>query len=214
MFNKIQNIKWGSDPAKRGQTPLSNKGFTLVEVLVAITVFTLVTAVAVGLFIHALQSQRKVLAYQELFDQTSFIMEYMTRGIRMAKKQRTVTAPISCIATVGRNYELVGGSPSHLRFIRWDHLVGAFICYEFRVRENRLEVSRDRGVSWAFLTSPRLKVINFRFNIIGDGPETPPIQPIQPRVTIVLEVGGREYGAGLRPRIHLQTTVSQRDLDL
>lgn len=189
------------------------KGFTLVEVLVAVTVFTLVIGVAGGLFVHVLQSQRKVLAYQELFDQTSFIMEYITRGIRMAKRQTATTTPITCITTIGRNYELVGGSPSHLRFIRWDGTLTppAHVCYEFRLSGTRLEVSRDRGASWTVLTSPRLEVTNLRFRIVGDGPQTPPEQP---RVTIVLEARGIEHGAGRWPTTHLQTTVSQRDLDI
>jgi prepilin-type N-terminal cleavage/methylation domain-containing protein len=188
-------------------------GFTLVEILVAISIFALIMVVAGGLFVHVLQSQKKVLAYQELFDQTSYIMEYITRGIRMAKKQRGATDPITCLTTVGRNYELVGASPHHLRFIRWDHLTATSTCYEFRLTANRLEVSRNRGVSWAPLTSPGLTVTNLRFNIIGDtSPAEPPL--LQPKITILFVVEGREYIPGIRPRIHLQTTVSQRDLDL
>jgi prepilin-type N-terminal cleavage/methylation domain-containing protein len=191
-------------------------GFTLVEVLVAITVFVLVIAVAGGLFIHVLQSQRKVLAYQELFDQISYVMEYITRGIRMAKKQRGIADPITCITTIGRNYELVGGSPHHIRFIRWDGTLTppSFVCYDFRLIDHRIEVSRDRGASWVPLTSPGLRVTNFRFNIIGDGLET---SPLQPKITIVLAAEGREYHIGeliRRSTIHLQATVSQRDLDI
>jgi len=186
-------------------------GFSLIEVLVATTVFVLVISVAAGLFVHALQSQRKVLAYQELFDQTSYIMEYMARSIRMAKKQRTtIDPPITCIDPIGRNYQLIGLEGRHLRFIRWDHLVvpgGAFICYEFRLNAGRIEVSRNRGVSWTFLTSDRLTVLNMRFRIDGDSLR------IQPRITIFLEVEGREYGAGIRPKTRLQTTISQRDLN-
>ena len=193
----------------------NNTGFTLVETLVGVTVFALVVSIAIGLFVHVLESQRKALAYQELFDQTSFVMEYLTRGVRMAKRQRTATEPISpqCIP-VGHNYQLI--SPNHLRFIRHDRTAPFphFICYEFRSRLvnniNRLEVSKDRGSTWAFLTSPRLEVTNLRFRVEGDGLQTPPEQP---RVTIVLEVRGREYGIGRRATIHLQTTVSQRDLD-
>jgi len=187
-------------------------GFSLVELLVAITVFSLVMSIAAGLFVHVFESQTQALSYQELFDQTSFIMEYLARGVRMAKKQRTATDPMNpaCIS-VGRNYELV--SQSHLRFIRRDGTLTppAFICYEFRLSGTRLEVSRDRGSSWSALTSPRLEVVTLRFRVVGDGIETPPLQPM---VTIVLEVRGRGYGHGRRSTIHLQTTISQRDFDI
>ncbi len=191
-----------------------NKGFTLVEVLVGITVFVLVISISIGFFVHVIQSQRKVLAYQELFDQTSFIMEYMTRGIRMAKRQRTATEPINpqCVP-VGRNYELVGGSPSHLRFIRWDRTLTppSFVCYEFFLEGATLRVRRG-GVTTS-LTSPRLEVVNLRFRIEGDGVEATRETQLQPRITIILEVRGREYDVNRRSSIHFQTTVSQRDLD-
>ena len=193
-----------------------NKGFTLVEVLVGITIFVLVISISIGFFVHVIQSQRKVLTYQELFDQTSFIMEYMTRGIRMAKRQRTATEPISpqCIP-IGRNYELVGGSPSHIRFIRHDRTLPppSFVCYEFRLTGTTLETRRDGG-AWTPLTSPRLEVVNLRFRIEGDGVEVGREAQRQPRVTIILEVRGREYDIDRRSLIHFQTTVSQRDLDI
>jgi len=201
-----------------------NKGFTLSEILIAITVFTLVSSVAFGFFNHIFQSQKKVLAYQELFDQTSFVMEYMTRSIRMAKKQRIASPaadPINCITTTGRNYEVIANN--HIRFIRHDGTIlppaRPYVCYEFRLHSimvndihiNQLKVSRDRGVTWTPLTSPNLNVVNLRFRVDGDGFQMPALQP---RVTIILEVRGREYGFGKRSIIHLQTTVSQRDLDI
>lgn len=196
----------------------SNKktGFSLVEVLVAITVFTLVIGIATGLFVHVLESQRKALAYQELFDQTSFAMEYITRGVRMAKKQRTATDPIipPCIS-IGRSYDNTG--ENRIRFIRWDGTLNppAFVCYEFFLEGTILKVKRVRNgvIQTSSLTSGRLRVLNLRFRVDGDGIETVPPQR-QPRVTIVLEVEGREYIPGRRARIHLQTTVSQRDLDI
>ena len=209
-FTLLNNFTKSKIAAKRHLT-----GFTLVEVLVSITVFVLVMGVATGLFVHVLQNQRKVLAYQELLDQTSFVMEYMTRGIRMAKKQRTATDPIACFDAgfVGHNYQIV--SPSHLKFIRWDHLqgvAGEFICYKFYLDNVNHRLMRKRGVATSTpLTSPELRVTALRFKVIGDGIE--PGEQIQPRVTIVLEVEGREYDPGKRPKLHLQTTVSQRDLD-
>lgn len=192
-----------------------NKGFTLIELLVAVTVFTLVVGVAVDFFIYAVQSQRRVLAYQEVLDQTSFIIEYIARDIRMAKKQRGATDPMTCLPT-GNNYELVGGRTDHIRMIGWDHLVPFphFVCFEIRLNGTILEKSRDRGLSWTRLTSPRLEVIRLRFDVIGDRVEGSLATQLQPRVTMALEVRGREYALGGRPTIQLQTTISQRDPDI
>jgi len=196
----------------------SSAGFTLVEILVAVSVFVIVMTLATGLFAHVLRNHRKTLAYQEVFSQTSFIMEYMTRGIRMAKKQRTDIDPMDprCIP-VGHNYELVGGNLSHLRFIKWDYLENTYICYEF-FREwdsinETYRLMKKRGVAVPVpLTSSKLEVTALRFNIIGDLINDPGHQ-YQPKVTIILEIKGEEYADGRRPKVHLQTTVSQRDID-
>jgi len=63
-----------------------NKGFTLVEMLITALVFSIIVGVATGLFISAIRLQRYNLTYQRLLDQTSYVMEYTARAIRMAKK--------------------------------------------------------------------------------------------------------------------------------
>ena len=68
-----------------------NKGFTIIEMLVAVTIFTLVTGSITGLFISSIRSQSKVLTTQKLLDEASYAMEYMGRFLRMAKKDDSPT---------------------------------------------------------------------------------------------------------------------------
>ena len=191
-------------------------GFTLVEIMVAVSVFVLVISIAAGIFVYSLQDQRKALSHQELLDQTSYIMEYMSRGIRMAKKQRPLAGYPACISE-GFNYGINPPDNNHLKFIKWDWSLNppALVCHEFflDVPTFRLMEKRD-GAAPLPLTSAELKIETLRFNVIGDGVEAKPGLQTQPRVTIVLEIKGREIAPGERPKIHLQTSVSQRDLDL
>ena len=191
------------------QSKNNKKGFTLIEVMVAMGVFVIVMTTAFGIFVAALRHQDRALAEQELLSQTSFVIEYMSRGLRMAKKQKPDRPP--CI-TDGLNFETP--ISSHIKFLKWDYLTEDFVCYEFYLDtvNHRLMRRRAGGVAVP-LTSAELKIVNLRFNIIGDAyPEETP--PEQPRVTIALEIKGRGRTEQERPQIYFQTTVSQRDLDI
>jgi len=61
-------------------------GFTLIEMLVAIGIFAIMTVALTGIFISATQSQSHTLYTQELMSQSSYALEYMGRILRMAKK--------------------------------------------------------------------------------------------------------------------------------
>jgi len=84
----------------------SQKSFTLVELLVAVTIFSLISTISAGVLVSSFSTQKKLLASQELSDQVSFLIEYMSRTIRMAKKE--LAAP-SCLSENGLNYEKTRG---------------------------------------------------------------------------------------------------------
>ncbi len=79
---------------------MRKNGYTLIELLVALAVFTVVIAAPTGFFVSALKGQQKALASQELYDNVSYTLEYISRALRMAKKDLTG----SCI-TANMNYE-------------------------------------------------------------------------------------------------------------
>ncbi len=182
---------------------MSSKGFTLVEILVASLISLLIISVASGLFVSLVRNQRRVLAKQQLLNQTSYIIEYMSRALRMARKDRTGT----CLSTTGLNYENPEGDISKIKFINHSE---NDICQEFSWNEieGRLEESKDSGSFFVPLTSDKLQINSLKFKIFGevggDG--------LQPRVTIFLEVQVR--GGEDQPKIQIQTTISQRNLDV
>ena len=76
------------------------RAFTLVEMIVVITIFSIIIGAVLGVFVSVIRVQRYTLATQQLLDQTSYVAEYMSRMIRMAKKDTNG----DCI-TAGLNYE-------------------------------------------------------------------------------------------------------------
>jgi len=188
--------------SKINKSQAQNQGMTLIEILVAMGVFSVVVISAVAIFNSAIQMQRRALMSQELLDQASYVMEYMSRSLRMAKKD---LGP-NCLSSYGLNYEIIGGGSNegtHLKFI--NHLKNDE-CQEIYldVTTNRIKHITNDGTF--FLTSSGLYVEDLRFFLSGkDQTDT-----IQPRVTIFLDVRAREGNA---PIMKIQTTISNRNLD-
>lgn len=64
---------------------IKNKaGFTLLELLVGIAIFTLTITTAIGLFITVIESQRKSVAIQNVQENGRFLMWYASKEIRMS----------------------------------------------------------------------------------------------------------------------------------
>ena len=199
--------QWNSETIK-------SKGVTLIEMLVAVTIFTIILGAISGLFISGIRTQRRVLATQELLDQTSYAFEYMGRALRMAKKDLTG----NCLTTAGAkyNYENPGGDISKIRFIKFDHATQTELCQEYLKEENQLKERKSTDATAANLpatgtplTSEKLQVTSLKFNLSGESQT----DNLQPRVTISSEILGRG-AAGEQPKIQIQTTISQRNLDI
>jgi type II secretory pathway pseudopilin PulG len=185
--------------------------YTLIEILVAVTIFTIVIAAPTGFFVGSLKGQIKSLASQKLLDNTSYTLEYISRALRMAKKELNCSdindpATCSCLKSEGYgfNYENPAGNPSAVRFINHKGE-----CQEFFLGEGRLKESKA-GLE-NYLTSEELELISLKFNLFGQGQD----DTDQPRVTLSLDIkGAKGQMPELRPEIKIQTTISQRNLDV
>lgn len=62
----------------------SNKGFTLIELIVAMAIFVVVISLTMGIFVKAIEGQRKVKAIQNVQENARFVLERMAREIRMS----------------------------------------------------------------------------------------------------------------------------------
>lgn len=175
------------------------KSFTLVEMLVVIGIFSLVVEAIVGIFISAISVQRKILATQEVLDQISYVLDYMSRAIRMAKKDDIEIYNIqkNCLNGDKVNYEIDTFS---LKFRNSKNE-----CQRFYLSNNQIWEERE-GIILP-LTSQKVKVINLKFQTSGEGQN----DFLQPSVTIFLEIEGTGKYV---PKMRIQTTISQRDADV
>ena len=177
-------------------------GFILIELLVSILIFVLIISVTIGIFVSIVRYQKKVLVEQELLNQTSYVLEYMSRALRMAKRD----SEGSCL---GGGYSECSYRSIHdgggIKFI--NHLEND-ICQEFfwDKNDNLLKESK-RGQTFP-LISDKFQINSLRFNLSGESQ----IDNLQPRVTIFMEIQVKR--GENQPKLKIQTTISQRNLDV
>jgi prepilin-type N-terminal cleavage/methylation domain-containing protein len=179
----------------------TNKGVTLIEMLAAVAIFSIIVGAISGIFISAIRAQRRVLATQELLDQTSYVLEYMGRALRMAIKDDIDSGGVvkNCLTGDKVNYETISNG---IKFRNYHNE-----CQTFYLDSNRLKESRNTVEN--YLTSEKITVQKFKINLSGETQT----DTIQPRVTFFLEALGRG-ATGEQPKIQIQTSISQRNLDV
>jgi prepilin-type N-terminal cleavage/methylation domain-containing protein len=184
---------------------MKNNAYTLIEVLVAITIFVIIIAGPTGFFVTSLIGQRKALTSMEIADNISYALEYVSRTLRMAKKDTTG----DCIAA-GSNYENPGLDVSKIRFLNYQEL-----CQEFSLNSGQLgqRQSTDKTAAnlggFLPLTPDDLEIPtgSLKFQLSGETQG----DDLQPRLTISFEIQKKGQPES---KIRLQTTISQRNLDV
>jgi len=172
-----------------------NRGFTLIEILVATTVFSLALGAMSSLFVMSLQGQRSIFAQQNLVDNTRFALEQMSRQIRMARRDETGI----CTGSAGSTYS--GGGASIIFIDPQSN------CRTYDLSGGIIRMRLDTGQEFRNLTSNDINIERLDFDVRGqeatDGE--------QPRVTIVIDAKDpNQHSAG----IILQTTISARSVDV
>lgn len=159
------------------------KGFTIVELLIAVGLFLIVLSIISGAFVEALRTERATLRLMAANDTASFALEQMARDIR-----------------VGTDFSLA--APSELHF---NDRAGAETAY--RLNAGRVEKRSGAGI-FTPITANTALVASLRFALTGEQTN----DNLQPRVTIAMSVGatGRDI-EGVTTAV--QTTVTPRLLD-
>jgi prepilin-type N-terminal cleavage/methylation domain-containing protein len=166
------------------------KGYTLIEILVAIFIFSILALALVESFVSASRAQRKALAETQVINSTSYVLEYMSRALRMAKR-----GDGSCVPT-DRNYATDTNS---ITFRNYNDK-----CQTFFLENGMLKEKIDTNDS-ILLTPGDLEILNIKFDVFGDEIGK------QPLVKISFQIQKRDQP---ETKIEIQTAVSQRNLNV
>jgi len=168
-----------------------SKGLTLIELIVAMGIFSVIIVIVVGLFVATLKGYRKSAALQNVQENARFLMDFMTKEIR----QSTIIS--------GDNHSLIleRPDPSNPPAI-------LNITYNFDGTNIQRTVAGSPSSSGAINSQQVMVSGAFFISGItsGDG--------LQPKVTISLKVQTQATKAEEKAAIDLQATLSQRILDI
>ena len=205
-------------------TTRSQAGFTLVEMLVAVSLFAVVMTVSIGALLSLIDANRKAQAIQSVMNNLNVALDGMVRNIRMghtyhcgsANETNKTTLSTAADCTSGGAliaFEPFGGS----RASNADQWVYWF-------EDGRLYKSEDSRDTQLPITAPEIQIDSFQVFVTGaQNTLSGNGDTVQPRVVIVLEgTAGAEnnpFGVlGTSERIRttftIQSAASQRLLDL
>ncbi len=79
----------------RGNHPERSEGFTLIELMVATSIFMVIMVMAMGALVVSSHSAKKGQALRAIMDNVNFAMDTMTRSVRMGTNYTCVTTTVN-----------------------------------------------------------------------------------------------------------------------
>jgi prepilin-type N-terminal cleavage/methylation domain-containing protein len=201
-------------------------GFTLIELIVSMAIFLLTIGVAVTIFVYIANHQRRILSEQELLNQISYVQEYISKALRMARTA-TYQEDADCLGDLGNIYLLTRpDTAGFYRGVKFINQTDNDSCHEIffdNITDSQNPVLKElknsrNDANAVALTSKNMKIEFVRFGVNGSdgstssGSGASTQDDIQPRITIVF--GAKILGTEDEPIRIFQTTVSQRNLNV
>jgi len=177
-------------------------GFSLIEILIAVSIFAVAATISAGALMSVTDAQQKVLALRIVQDNLSYALDTMGKEIRTGSSYHC-GIDINDFLAIPRDCSVFPGGPS-FTFI---NSLGDTITY--RLNNNRIEkILNGNPATALIMTAPDAVIVLLSFYVVG----SPANDELQPRVTIILK-GTAGIKEKIKSRINIQTTISQRLID-
>ncbi len=210
-------------------TKNKKSGFTLIEIMVSIGIFSTVMLIGIGALLSVNDANRKARALRVIIDNLNFALEDMSRKIRIGgdfycvdnyDPDNATTRPGAYTTGATRDCSSGGnalvfkfkksrGSQYEDRVIYYFRRSGVKNRIESRTRSTNPAssgVSIFEDVGSYYVTSPEeIQIDNFKFYVVGTNSGTR-----QPRITISLSGKIDLKSEKVNTAFSIQTTVSQR----
>jgi prepilin-type N-terminal cleavage/methylation domain-containing protein len=169
---------------------ISNAGFTLTEILVVALIFSLIVVIFSSTFISSSGLQKRAFNIQQVEENASYVLESMTKEIRVSR----VSGPdTSCPSSPASSLTI-------------DHPVNGNITYSLSGGDIHRNVNVNGQYTDTIVSSNTVEFTRLQFCILGTAVQ----DGKQPRVIILASV--RSKNVLQRASMDIQTAVSQRFL--
>lgn len=184
----------------------NNKGFTLVEMMVSVAIFSIVVMISLGAILTILDANRKARTLTEVMNNLNFSVEMITRSLKTGvEPDYSLSDRILHVNAIVLDED--GFQREKTRYWRDEDDNGrGFIA---QCVDTRAEVGCDPS-QWIPITSDLVDIEKFEVLVVGGGDNN---DLIQPRTQIVI-AGTVQVNEKISSSFSLQTTVSQRRLNI
>lgn len=171
------------------------KGFTLIELMTAISIFIIVMTISMGSILSVFDANRKSRSLKTVLSNLNLAVESMSKEMRFGKNYHcgsgTVTTPQNCPE-----------GDTLMSFLSSD---GVQLTYRLNGTAIEKQINSE---GYMAVTAPEIIIDGFTFYTLGAGTGN----LLQPKVIIIIK---SHAGTGKgRSDFTLQTLVSQRVLDI
>lgn len=194
---------------------INTKGTSLLELLVAVTLFVVIILSATTIFKMVIDGQRNAISAQNVQENMRYAMEKMSKEIRMAQIAYRGSQPSDrdCIqlfsdpdTAVNKVFNLKGAGNDILYFKNKDE-----VCVAYFLESNRLKIKTRKvsngSVAEDFITPSKTEVSNLKFYVVDD--KIGQFHSLQPYVIASMDI----KAVGLptnEQKMKIQFTVSSR----
>ncbi len=186
-------------------TTPTQKGFTLIEILVSVAIFATVMVISLGALLSMSESDRKAQTLKSVVNNLNFTLDAMSRAMRTGVNyhcdigQGTVTAVRDCAVTPATSMAFLSADGQTIRYCRGN----GSTCSS---SGTAVLVSKG-GAAFAPLTAAEVTITNLQFYV--KGAESAAIQPY----VLILLSGRVPVSGSQNSTFDLQTSVTQRLYD-
>ncbi len=181
------------------------RGFTLIEMMVAVALFAIVMLVATSALLALMNATRKAQALQSVMNNLNTALDGMVRAIRMGDEYYCggISAGTNNCTGGSTLFSFAPyGTDATQQSTRW--------AYRYNATNKSIEKSVNGGASFVAITAPEIQVDDFKFYVVG----TTRSDSVQPRALIVVKGTAGDEKVGTRTTFSIQATAVQRLLDI
>jgi prepilin-type N-terminal cleavage/methylation domain-containing protein len=192
------------------------KAFTLIEMMVAVSIFAIVMMVGVGALLTMVEVNKRAQGINSVMNNLNAAVEQMSRSIRVGSSYycgATANPPAPATLATQQDCQVSGGL-----LLAFEETGGNVDDVNdqtvYRLNGTQLERSlKQSGAngSWVALTAPEVVITNFKFYVTGSTP-TSGNDFTQPRVLMIIK--GTATVQGGPTEFTIQSSVTQRLIDI
>ncbi len=194
-------------------TVTTSRGFSLIEVLVSMSIFATVVTIGVGSLLVLIDANAKAQNTQAVINNVAFVVDSMVRDIRTGFYYQCTASSGSLNLTT--NTQATANCPTGAGNFAFTEtgasltgVEGGRIGYRFNAADGSIE-RNVRNTGWRRITAPDVVIDTFDFVVTGAAAS----DDISPVVTIFISGQAGEI-TGIDSAFELQTTITQQSLDI